>query len=725
VKRAPGLLLIALTLAFAPGPAAADVSGPARETLRAAERWAAAGLLDKAESALADVAAELRATGSARDRARYWGILGEVRRHAGKLAEAEGAYTRARDIAADTGDTYLQAAAENGLALTLNARAGRAAATGADTGAEAQVARRLFERAAERAQPGGHATLAASAWINAARLAYASGDPDAGARRLDRADAALGGSRDSRAAAYALTALGELAGRHGSARAPTALDRARAMAERLGDPRARAHALGAQARLAELDGDLPRARTLSARALLAAAALDAPEIDYRLHWQQGRLARAGGRLEVAIARYAAAIDRLGQVRGAFLAGFTGGRSPFRSAVEPLFREYVDLLIDTAAAAEAPARPGLLAQARAAVETLKRAELRDYFGDDCLAALTEKRTPIDRLAARAALLYPVILEARTVVIAQLQSGLTWYEVPVGRAEMTRTVRRYRFLLEKRTTREHLREGRQLYDWLIRPVAERLRDQGVKTLVVTPDGPLRTIPFAALHDGRGYLAERYAVAVTSGLDLLDARPIAGVELRPLLLGLSVPRQGFAPLPAVARELDAVQARLGGEVLLNDAFDAEALRRRLSQRPYTVVHIASHGQFEATAEGSFLLTHDGRLTLDALETAIKYSRFRDEPIELLTLSACQTAAGDDRAALGLAGVAVKSGARSALASLWSVNDEAASLLVERFYAALATGRQGRAEALRSAQRALLADPRTDHPGYWAAFLMIGNWL
>ena len=725
MRRAVGLLLLlALTLAFAPGPAAADAPEPACETLRAAERWAAAGLLDKADSALADVAAELRTAGSARDRARYWGILGEVRRHAGKLAEAEKAYTRARQIAAGADDTYLQAAAENGLALTLNARAGRVAATGEDAGADARAARLLFERAAERAWAGGHATLAGSAWINAARLAYAGGTPEVGARLLDRADAALGRSRDSRAAAYALTALGELAGGHGSGRAAAALDRARAMAERLGDPRARAHALGAAARLAALTGDLANARTLSARALLAAAARDAPEIDYRLHWQQGRLARADGRLDAAIGRYAAAIDRLGQVRGAFLAGFTGGRSPFRSAVEPLFREYVDLLIDAAAAADAPARPCLLAQARSAVETLKRAELRDYFGDDCLAALTEKRTPIDRLADQAALLYPVILDARTVVIARLPSGLTWYEVPVGRAEMTRTVRRYRFLLEKRTTREHLRAGRQLYDWLIRPISARLHAQGVDTLVVTPDGPLRTIPFAALHDGRGYLAERVAVAVTSGLDLLDARPIAEVELRPLLLGLSVPRQGFAPLPAVARELAAVRARLGGEVLLNDAFDAEALRRRLAQRPYSIVHIASHGQFEATAAGSFLLTHDGRLTLDALETAIKYSRFRAAPIELLTLSACQTAAGDDRAALGLAGVAVKSGARSALASLWSVNDDAASVLVDRFYAALATGRQGRAEALRTAQRALLADPRTDHPGYWAAFLMIGNW-
>lgn len=724
MTRALTVMVVCLGLLVSAGAPRAELSADAQDQLRQAERWAAAGLLGKADAALAALAERVAQAGTPRQRARYWGVVGEVRRYAGRLAEAERAYTRARDLAADLGDGYLEAAAINGLALARNARAGRGADAGQSETVDAAAARRLFEAAAERAHAGGHATLAASASINAARLAYAANDRAVAARLIERAFNGLEGSADSRAAAYALTALGDLARRLDSALAAPALARAVAMAGRLGDPRGRAHALGAQARHAERQGDLARARTLTARALLAAAALDAPEIDYRLHWQQGRLARAAGRPAYALDRYAAAIDRLGAVRSAFLVGFTGGRSPFRTAVEPLFRDYVDLLIDAAAQARGADRAALLVRVRSSVETLKRAELLDYFGDDCLAALSEKRTPIDRLAADAALLYPVILETRTVVVVRLPSGLTWYEVPVGRAEITETVRRYRFFLEKRTTREHLRAGRRLYDWLIRPLEARLAAEGVRTLVITPDGPLRTIPFAALHDGARYLVERYALAVTPGLDLLAPRPIAEVALKPLLLGLSVPRQGFAPLPAVARELAAVHARLGGEVLLNQAFDEAGLRRRVAREAYTIVHIASHGQFEATAEGSFLLTYDGRLTLDGLETAIKYSRFRDQPIELLTLSACQTAAGDDRAALGLAGVAVKSGARSALASLWSVNDTAASVLIERFYAALATGGTGRAEALRSAQRALLADPRTDHPGYWSAFLMIGNW-
>ena len=132
----------------------------------------------------------------------------------------------------------------------------------------------------------------------------------------------------------------------------------------------------------------------------------------------------------------------------------------------------------------------------------------------------------------------------------------------------------------------------------------------------------------------------------------------------------------------------------------------------------------KFEADARASYLLTYDGRLSMDELEHLIKLSRFREEPVELLTLSACDTAVGDERAALGLAGVAIKAGARSALATLWSVNDAAAAVLIERFYGELAAG-HSRAGALQRAQRALIEDPTFRHPAYWSPFLLISNWL
>ena len=113
-----------------------------------------------------------------------------------------------------------------------------------------------------------------------------------------------------------------------------------------------------------------------------------------------------------------------------------------------------------------------------------------------------------------------------------------------------------------------------------------------------------------------------------------------------------------------------------------------------------------------------------MNQLAELVRRSQFRNEPVEILTLSACQTAAGDDRSALGLAGLAVKVGARSALAALWEVNDKSTSVLMPLFYMNLLEPRINKAEALRRAQRTLMADPATAHPYYWSPFLLIGNW-
>jgi CHAT domain-containing protein len=138
-----------------------------------------------------------------------------------------------------------------------------------------------------------------------------------------------------------------------------------------------------------------------------------------------------------------------------------------------------------------------------------------------------------------------------------------------------------------------------------------------------------------------------------------------------------------------------------------------------------VASHGKFESDVRDTFLLTYDGKLSMDRLEGYMASTTYREQPVELLTLSACQTAVGDDKAALGLGGVAVKAGARSALATLWYINDQASSLLITDFYANLKDSDVSKARALQEAQLDLLDDPRFNHPSYWAPFLLIGNWL
>jgi CHAT domain-containing protein len=137
-----------------------------------------------------------------------------------------------------------------------------------------------------------------------------------------------------------------------------------------------------------------------------------------------------------------------------------------------------------------------------------------------------------------------------------------------------------------------------------------------------------------------------------------------------------------------------------------------------------VASHATFTGASETSFVLTHDGRLNMSTLYDVVAQSRFR-EPLELLTLSACETAAGDDRAALGLSGVALRAGARSALGTLWTVSDEASQVVLTEFYHELAKGDVSKAQALQRAQRQALADPRFRHPFYWSSYVLISNWL
>lgn len=196
--------------------------------------------------------------------------------------------------------------------------------------------------------------------------------------------------------------------------------------------------------------------------------------------------------------------------------------------------------------------------------------------------------------------------------------------------------------------------------------------------------------------------------------------------LLSGISEAVQGFPPLTFVPGELRSIELLYPSETLLNEGFTLKQLERKVTDEQYSILHVASHGSFDRDARKTFLLTYDRKLTLNGLESLIRPSQYRGRPVELLVLSACETAAGDDRAALGLAGVAVKAGARSALATLWFVNDQSTSELITEFYGQLRRSpSSSKARCLQLAQIKLLSDRRYSHPCYWSPYLIIGNWL
>ncbi len=509
-------------------------------------------------------------------------------------------------------------------------------------------------------------------------------------------------------------------------RAAGALQEAAGLAEQMGDARTLSFALGHLGHLYELEERMDEAMAFTRRAIFSAQSVDAPESLYRWQWQLGRQFAATGMLDEAIASYRQATGTLQPIRQAVAVAAADASWSDENPIRPLFFELADLLLQRASLTEAqPAATQYLLAARDAIEAYKAAELRDYFKDECVDALQARLTKFDTLAANTAVIYPILFPTRLELLVSLPTGLTRFAVPVGADMLTKEVRLFRRTVEKRTTREYLAHAQQLYDWMIRPIEPALARQHITTLVFVPDSSLRTIPMAALHDGATFLINKYAVAVTPGLNLTDPRPIDRERVRMLSSGLTAAVQGFPALPYVAGEMSTIQDLYRGDQLLNRDFLTTRLEHELRDGRYGILHIATHGQFATDVNQSFLLTFDGKLTLNQLDRLIGLFRFRREPLELLTLSACQTGVGDDRAALGLAGVAIKAGARSALATLWFINDEASSELVTEFYKQLRNPKLSKAQALQLAQQRLLADRVYEHPAYWSAFLLLNNWL
>jgi len=506
------------------------------------------------------------------------------------------------------------------------------------------------------------------------------------------------------------------------------LHQAEQIAVRIGDPRAKSWASGYLGELYESQGRFDGAMDLTRRAIYALQGLHAPELLFRWEWQQGRLLKAKADSEGAIKAYGNAIHTLHSVRAELAASLERSHQSYHRLVGPLYLEYADLLLQAGEAATDPVEvQRRLVEARDAVELLKTVELQDYFQDDCVSLARSRVKGLEEtLSPHTAVIYPILFPDRTDLLLSTSDGLSRHTVPVTATDMTAVVHDFRRKLEKRTTRQYMRPARQLYDWLIRPIEQELAARDIDTLVIVPDAALRTIPLAALHDGRHFLIHKYALASTPSLELTDPRPIRAQNIDLLLNGLTEPVQGFPGLPNVAAELETLQTMYGGRVLENTTFSSDLFESALADHPYSVVHIASHGKFEGRVSDSFILTYDGKLTMDDLEQYIGLSQVRvDQPVELLTLSACQTAVGDDWAGLGLASIAIKAGARSALATLWYINDQVTSELIAGFYRNLGKPDTTKARALQQAQLEILADMRYRHPAYWAPYLLIGNWL
>lgn len=503
-------------------------------------------------------------------------------------------------------------------------------------------------------------------------------------------------------------------------------------AQDLADKRAESFALGTLGSVYEQTKQWSIAHNLTQQALIIAQTINAPDIAYRWYWQLGRLLKQQGEIKGAIAAYDTAVSELQTLRSDLVFVNRDVQFSFKESVEPVYRDSVELLLQFQQTHPSEAT---LDKARQRIEALQLAELDNFFREACINAKTVLLdTLVDKDNPTAAIIYPIILPSELQVIVKIpQHPLRNYTVNKSQKEVEGIIRELReYLLEPDRTEEVQALSQEVYGWLIKEIESDLKENGVKTLVFVLDGILQNVPMAILYDGQQYLVEKYAVALSLGLQLLAPKPLTQTKLNVLAAGLVQPpqdfQQQFPPLPEIKSEFNSIsQAIVSTTELLDRDFNSKNLESKVNAVPFNVLHLATHGQFSSRAENTFILAADGPINVTQFDSLLRRrDETRSEALELLVLSACQTAAGDNRATLGLAGTSVKAGARSTLASLWHINDKSTAILIGEFYRELVKTKVTKAEALRRAQVKLLKDyPNYSRPGYWAPYVLVGNWL
>ena len=502
------------------------------------------------------------------------------------------------------------------------------------------------------------------------------------------------------------------------------------VAKSLKDERTESYALGTLGELYEQTGQLSDAKDLTQQALVEAESIDAQDIAYQWHWQMGRILQKQSNIPAATDAYNRAYKALKSLRNDLVAINPDVQFSFRESIEPIYRQYVDLLLQLQE--NTFQKPDNLVQARQVIESLQLAELDNFFRSPCLLP----RVDLDKLVEKeksTAVIYPIILDNRLEIITRLPGQDTIYRktTKVPKDVLEKTVEQLQKDLPVASREPDVKQrSQQLYDWLIKPIESDFANKGITSLVFVLDGSLRNIPMAILYDQQQqkYLIEKYAISLMPGLQLLAPKSLHNVRLNVLIAGVEQERliegKSFSELSNVTQELKQVQSSVkSSKELLNQEFTKANLQKQIQSTPFSVVHLATHGQFSSDIEQTYILTWDSLLKVRELDSLLRArGESRPETIELLVLSACKTATGDKRAALGLAGVAVRAGARSTLATLWTIDDESTSDFMGEFYRQLDAG-VTKAKALQRAQLAILA--KENRPYFWAPYVLLGNWL
>ncbi|MHC5747828.1 MAG: CHAT domain-containing protein [Nostoc sp.] len=493
-------------------------------------------------------------------------------------------------------------------------------------------------------------------------------------------------------------------------------------AKSINSQRLESYSLGA---LGKLQPEKSQAYFESALAL--AQSIHALDIAYE--WQQhlADVYTKQGKSEAALQAYEAAINNLTDIRGNLLASNPDTPFFFYEKVEPVYRSYMRLLLVNP-------HPNLdkVVQIN---EELQLAELENYLqcGRLDLVALND----LKNLAIIPSVIHIIDLGNSIEVVVQSPDKSLHHHsvdpksVKVHADHLLQTLQDQSFANTRNSV--ILDYSQALYNSLIAPIKRYLPQNG--TLVFTLDTSFQSLPMGLLHDGKDYLLKHYNIAETLGSKVRQPKLLPRKQLRALIAGLSKSSPSFkaanAPsylteLPSVVEEIANVKEQTNSSLsLLNEEFTYKRFIKEVSTETFPIIHLTTHAQFNSVPQLTMFFSWDKPINLLEFDNLLKQKKqINEDAIELLVLSGCETAKGNKRSALGIAGIAAQGGARSTVATLWRVDDKSTALLMKEFYKELKDGKT-KIEALRLAQLSLLSNPDYSHPYYWAGFLLIGGWL
>ena len=540
--------------------------------------------------------------------------------------------------------------------------------------------------------------------------------------------------------------------------------------------RPRSQAAGLLALLYETDERYDKALNCNWEAIVLAEKATAQDLLIMHEWQMGRLNEKSRQRKAAIDSYRRAISRVEAIRQDIPVVYQDGKSSFNELLSPLYQQSIDLLLqETAAMEDADQKQALFSEVHQLLEQVKQTELEDFLRDRCIKR-DEKMFSLDQIEAEAAVLYPILLTGRFEWLILINGQ--WQQISIAQSSDALSQRIEKMTAAiRRGNLEHFVHPQKLYQLLFDPLEAILQNNNIKTLVYVPDGVMRLLPLGMLYDNgeNKHLIERYAIVTSPGLSLLGARTKLRKKTNSLLAGLSEPAvemlahlppavlRGFMGtakktelnqiatmrsfgdhdtaqenkirltnesaamfhLPQLAAEINQLKQTLSNQPLslLNESFTLNNFQAKLERKHYDIVHIASHAYFGSNAQDSFIMTYDEPMALDKLE-ALLGGKKQGSAINLLTLSACETAEGNDSAPMGFSGAALKANAQSVLGTLWKVDDAATAELMNIFYQQWINKRHSKAQALQEAQKKLSKSEKWSKPYHWAPFILVGHW-